>query len=97
MPYSNEWVEPEVMLAYRGVTVWYTYRDDDIDQGIFEHWFTLDPQEGCETGDDLWVFDVRDLPRPDDEEERSQSDGSPEDIICQAIDAGQLTRMGVTA
>ena len=35
MPYKTIWVEPEVFLEHNGVTVYRTYRDDDIDQGAF--------------------------------------------------------------
>lgn len=45
MPYKIIWVEPEVFLEHNGVTVYHTYRDDDIDQGTDRYWFRLDQEE----------------------------------------------------
>lgn len=43
MPYHAEWVDPEVFLVHNGVTVYHTYRDDDLDQGPRTYGFTLNP------------------------------------------------------
>ena len=51
------WIEPEVFLTYRGVTVYNTYKNGDSNSGPREYWFTLDVTEN----EDL-EFDVRDLP-----------------------------------
>ena len=39
MPYRTEWVDPEVLLEHAGVTVYWTYNDDDIDAPLFD-WYT---------------------------------------------------------
>ena len=56
MPYKTVWVEPEVFLEHNGVTVYHTYRDDDIEQGANWFWFRLDQEE-----DDEGKFDIRDV------------------------------------
>ena len=57
MPYKTIWVEPEVFFEHNGVTVYHTYRDDDIDQGANWFWFTL-REDG---GEDKGAFDIRDV------------------------------------
>lgn len=47
MPY--EFVEAEMFLEYRGVKVYYIYKDDMIDEGRHKHWFGLTPR--CHEGD----------------------------------------------
>ena len=57
MPYKTVWVEPEVFLEHNGVTVYHTYKDDDIDQGANWYWFTLQELGSeCEG-----AFDIRDV------------------------------------
>ena len=56
MPYKTIWVEPEVFLEHSGVTVYHTYKDDDIEQGASWYWFRLDQEEN-----DEGEFDIRDL------------------------------------
>lgn len=48
MPYQTVWVEPEEFLEYKGVTVYHTYRDDDIDQGILFEKFVLSTNSDAE-------------------------------------------------
>jgi hypothetical protein len=73
---------PAVYLVHRGLTVYRVYRNDNVEEGEREHWFTLDPHEGsdeCNHGDQ-GVFDVRRLPPcPDGSDD-------PKDIIRHAID-----------
>lgn len=57
MPYKTIWVEPEVFLEHNGVTVYHTYKDDDIEEGARCYWFTLQELGGEYEG----AFDVRDL------------------------------------
>jgi hypothetical protein len=63
MPYQTEWVEPERLLEHKGVTVFYTYRNDNLDESLLDYWFTLDAECGdvdqCENCQH--VFDVREL------------------------------------
>lgn len=58
MPYQTVWVDPEIFLTYKGVNVYYTYIDDDVNGGISEFIFTLDKVS------DENPFDVRDLDVP---------------------------------
>jgi hypothetical protein len=58
MPYITEWVEPAVFLEHLDVTVWYTYKNDDIDNPRV-YCFTTDPDWSDGMGID---FDVRELP-----------------------------------
>lgn len=72
MPTDSSWVEPEEFLEYRGTTVYYVYRNDDISQGRRQYWYTLDTvceecdcslNECCSSaGRCVMVFDVRQLP-----------------------------------
>lgn len=57
MPYR--FVENEVMVSYRGITIYHIYRNNYEDAGWREYWYTKEPF-GCEEDDD--AFDVRDLP-----------------------------------
>ena len=84
MPYKTEFIMPEVFLEHSGIIVYRIYRNDNIDEGTRECWFTLDPNCGSDEsghGND-GVFDVRRLP--------ACPNGSPEpqDVIRHAIDSG---------
>jgi len=58
MPYKEEWVDPEVFLEHKGITIYHIYKNDNIDQGERTYHYTTDIEEG-ERGDS--AFDVRDL------------------------------------
>ena len=58
MPSVTTSVAPELFKLIRGVKVFYTYKDDDMDQGANSYWFTLH-----EDSDEMH-FDVRDLDVP---------------------------------
>lgn len=58
MPVSIEWIEPEVFLTHGDVTIYHTYKNDDVTQGENTYWFTAD-----NTSDDN-PFDVRELDVP---------------------------------
>jgi len=57
MPYESVWRDPEVVLTYKGFRVYFTYRDDDYDQGESKFMYVTDPEEGPDD-----AFDVRELP-----------------------------------
>lgn len=66
MPFSTEWVEPDVFLTHNGVTVYCTYKSDDIRNGPRTYWFSLSDLCGeesceCDSGKCSCVFDVREL------------------------------------
>src|SRR5579871_2483644 len=63
MPWQLTYVEPEVFLRHRGLNVYRTYEDDDLDQRVWAYWFTLNPSCGddscsCGTTPCRNVFDV---------------------------------------
>ena len=58
MPYENRWVPAEVFCEVDGKRIFHTYKDDDIEQGERQCWFTTDPAGG---EDDEFSFDVREL------------------------------------
>jgi len=67
MPYTTEWVDPEVFLEHKGVKVYCTYKDDDMMQGPYSYLFSLndlcgDESCGCDGGMCMYVFDVQELP-----------------------------------
>lgn len=76
MPYELTWVEPEVVLTHNGVTIYHTYKNDEVDQGQMQFWFTTDGFSDV----DEFKFDVRDLP----------AKSNPEETLRHAIDAGIL-------
>ena len=45
MPYG--WVDPEVELVHRGVTVWNVYKNDQVDECRREYWYTIN-ETACE-------------------------------------------------
>jgi hypothetical protein len=66
MPYLTEWVEPDVFLTHNGVTVYCTYKDDDMQNGPRSSCFSLNDLCGeqecaCVGGNCKYVFDVREL------------------------------------
>ncbi len=58
MPTSTVWVEPEVFLTHGNVTVYHTYKDDDIAQGTDKYSYTTNRASDDEH------FDVRHLKVP---------------------------------
>lgn len=82
----NAWVDPEVFLRYRGLTVYHVYDDDNYQSGTKEYWYSLvsygsdDDNEGPDTG----VFDVRNLP---DEYIRGRDLGSADGRHWAIVDA----------
>ncbi|MBI4397282.1 MAG: hypothetical protein HY548_09315 [Elusimicrobia bacterium] len=99
VPYTSEWTEPEKFLEYKGVSVYCTYRGDDMNLGRRIYWFTVDPlcgEEtcGCEDGDDCWkTFDVRDIALRIGG--KVQDEASMKDVIMRAIDRGLITAEGI--
>lgn len=89
MPYSSKWVAPEEFLTHQGVSIYCTYRYNDINDGPREFWFTTSEtcgEEECDcdkSSQCRHVFDVRELP--------GYVAGKIKETICAAIDAGLLT------
>lgn len=79
MPFG--WIDPDVFMTYRNVSVYYVYRHDDYDEGARKHYYTTDIRGG--DNDDPCNFDVRELSTYADEL-------SHEEIIRRAIDLNEL-------
>jgi len=66
MPYRTEWVDPEVLMKHKALTVYCTYKYDDVESGPRTYSFTLYSlcgEESCECdGPCRNIFDVRELP-----------------------------------
>ncbi len=80
MPYSSEHVDPDVAVEHKGVTIYNTYRDDDVAMGAHDYWYSTSSSEGECSG---YAFDVRCLPG-------YREGRKHEDVIMAAIDAGLL-------
>lgn len=85
MPYISKWVEPDVFLTHKGVTIYRIYKNDCIENGYRTFWFGYAPSCDDEGTD---CFDVRGLPTYKDSD-------SAEDAMIEAIDLGFLTDKGV--
>jgi hypothetical protein len=85
MPYRKEPIDPEVFVEHKGVKVYFTYDDEDIEQ---RNHILLDPD-----GEENWEFDVRELgiklgmlPRWRLGEDISEHDAR--EIVIRAIEGG---------
>lgn len=98
MPYITEWVDPEIAVEHNGVTIWRTYKNDDVEQGARSFWYTCE-ENGSEDGE--LVFDVRDLPDYTPYRSNAYSSAEEQDwhrvIMRDAIAKGHLTQEGVAA
>jgi hypothetical protein len=56
MPYTSEWVPPEIFLTHKDVTVYHSYKDNDLSNGRARYWYTMSQQEEQDH-----EFDVREL------------------------------------
>jgi hypothetical protein len=88
MPYSVEKVPAELFLTHKGIEIFHTYEDDEINQGINECWYTTD-EYGSESG--LAAFDVREIKTL--LEEKQITGESTEQIIKLGIDNGLITNL----
>jgi hypothetical protein len=57
MPFTSEWVPPEIFLTHKGVIVYHAYKDNDLSNGKATYWYTMSEREEQEH-----EFDVRELP-----------------------------------
>lgn len=79
MPFG--WIDPDVFMTYRDVTIYHVYRHDDYDEGVRQYSYTTDMLGG--DGDDPCSFDVREL-------STYAVELSHEEIIRKAIDLNEL-------
>jgi hypothetical protein len=66
MPFKTIWEDPELFVEHKGLRVFHTYKDDDINQGQRCYWLTVSPDCGvgsslCDQQPCRHVFDVREL------------------------------------
>jgi hypothetical protein len=66
MPFKTAWEGPELFVEHKGVKVFHTYKDDDVNQGQRCYWLTVNAECGmtarvCEDQPCRHVFDVRGL------------------------------------
>ena len=87
----NKWVPAEVFVSHEGVTIYYTYYDETMEEGRRDDRYGYD--EYCHA--DINTFDIADLPNPDRHDVDSE-DGRKA-IIREAIDIGILTQDGVAS
>ena len=76
MPYA--WVDPELVLNYKGIRIYNTYKNDDMACGAYEFWFT-------QHMDSANQFDIRNFDCYD-------ANLSTEDNLRRAIDAGEVVK-----
>lgn len=62
MPTKTIGVKPGTFLRRGGVVVYYTYKDDDVDQGEETFYFTTNPDGSYDGETDQFYFDARELP-----------------------------------
>lgn len=79
MPFRTEWVDPDIALTHKGVTLWHLYKDDDIENGPRTYTFALDPTEDSY---EVGGIDVQSLPNwtepPHPPYMDAEGDNSPE-------------------
>ena len=75
------WTPPEEFLTHKDVTIYHVYKDDDMDQGARDFWYTT-----CESGGEgsEYEFDVRELPDYDEADHAG--------TVKAAIEAGLLVQ-----
>lgn len=60
-PYESVWRAPRVFVRRRGVVVYHTYEDDDINQGPETFYFTTNREGRYDGETDQFYFDVREI------------------------------------
>jgi hypothetical protein len=89
MPYKQEEVPAEMLMRHNGVGIYYTYKNDYVEDVTRTYWFVTDPYQGEEDS-----FDVRELPGWVDAPYGELYEAVTKTIVA-AIDAGVLTADGV--
>jgi len=102
MPIDTSWVDPELFLEHNDVTVYHTYKNDDINSGRRVYSYTLSElcsEDACSDdrcdGVCVRVFDVRELSQFGDHLDIGDADQRHAAVIRAAIEAGALTVNGV--
>lgn len=91
MPYRNEWVQPKLFLIHKGVMVYHTYKDDEVDLP-YDYHFQAAPSDAApvDVEQDAKDFDIRELTTwvPRGEETATLF----KRILKAAIDKGELNQ-----
>lgn len=90
MPWRTKWIDNEIALEYKGVTVYHLYKNDDYSNGRMQYWFALSPEASfnCEEHSNK-IFDVRDVAKVLPLEDKEYS---IEEIIVLGIDHGVIAQ-----
>lgn len=91
MPYSTVYIEAELFLSHKGINIYHTYKDDDID-GVVSS-FHFDTKEAS-SRDNFSSFDVRNLSTWK-EDRNIFSEKAIKQAIKKAINKGELTELGI--
>lgn len=75
----REWVPPEEFVSHKGISIFHVYKDDEMQNGPREFWYTTSENDGEGSG---FEFDVRNLPDYDSSDH--------EGTVKKAIEAGLL-------
>ena len=78
-----DWVEPEVAVRHNGKVIYHTYKNDMMQSGSSECWFTADPSRTDR--EDAEAFDYRELKAY----EASPSDDY-RDVLKLALETGEI-------
>lgn len=63
MPYTENWVDPEIFLVHNDITVYHCYKDDEMHHGPLKYTFTTKIDSRIDNSEDNpYVFDVKNLP-----------------------------------
>lgn len=57
MPFTSEWIPPEIFLTHKDVIVYHAYKDNEFSNGRSNYWFTMSQKDEVDN-----EFDVRELP-----------------------------------
>lgn len=98
MPYVNQsrWIPAKRFIKWKGVVVYHTYTEDDVERGEHAYQFTIHPDYpdypdcGCSM-DCQHVFDVQELPNGTDSVETKHI----QRVIREAIEEGYIDSTGL--
>ncbi len=86
----TRYADADVFLDYRGVKVYYVYKNDDLDSGITrESAYSLDPDSRDECGEEYQGFNLTELPAYNDIA-GPIGHATSKKVLMLAIDRGEL-------
>jgi hypothetical protein len=90
MPYA--WIDPDPVLTYHDVTIYYLYQDDFYENPVREFWYGF--FSTCADEIDSGSFDIRDVVALLPPETRAVCEHDHQSILKALIDAGVLDPNG---